>query len=90
MEFRTQVQLLFKEFLLRSAPFIDFLLIGIHAGAGWNYPSSNTSHGIQANRGLKDVEVKEIIAGISSLIYPVQLCISCTTMYILYNYSVSQ
>ena len=71
MEFRTQVQLLFKEFLLRSAPFIDFLLIGIHTGAGWNYPSSTTIHGIQANQGLsyqmlEDVEVKEIIAGISS------------------------
>ena len=35
------------------------------------YPFSNTIHGIQANRGLsyqmlEDVEVKEIIAGISS------------------------
>ena len=62
---------LVKEFLPRSAPFIEFLSIGIHAGAGCNYPSSNTSHGIQANRDLsyqtlEDVEVKEIVAGISS------------------------
>ena len=45
--------------------------MGIHSGAGWKYPSSDTIHGIQANQGLSyqmlnDVEVKEIVAGISS------------------------
>ena len=63
---------LLNEFLPRSAHFIDFLSIGIRTGAGWNYPSSNTTYGIQANQGLsyqmlEDVEVKEIVAGISSL-----------------------
>ena len=61
----------FGEFLPRSAPLVDFLSIGIHTGAGWKYPSSDTFLGIQANPGLsyqmlEDVEVKEIVAGISS------------------------
>ena len=62
----------FEEFLPRSAPLLDFLSIGLHSGAGWKYPSADTIHGIQQNRGLsfqmlKDVEVKEIVAGVSSL-----------------------
>ena len=61
----------FEEFLPRSAPLADFLSIGLHSGAGWKYPSANTIHGIQKDTGLsfqmlKDVEVKEIIAGVSS------------------------
>ena len=61
----------FKEFLPRSAPLVDFLSIGIYSGSGWKYSSSDTIHGIQANQGLfyqmlEDVEVKEIVAGISS------------------------
>ena len=61
----------FEEFLPRSAPLVDFLSIGIHSGAGWKYPSADTIHGIQRNRGLsfqmlKDVEVREIVAGVSS------------------------
>ena len=61
----------FEEFLPRSAPLVDFLSIGLHSGAGWKYPSADTIHGIQRDRGLsfqmlKDVEVKEIIAGVSS------------------------
>ena len=61
----------FEEFLPRSAPLVDFLSICLHSGARWKYPSSNTIHGIQRDRGLsfqmlKDVEVKEIIAGVSS------------------------
>ena len=61
----------FGEFLPRSAPLVDFLSKGIHAEAGWKYPSWNTIHGIQANRGLsyqmlENVEFKEIVAGISS------------------------
>ena len=32
----------FEEFLLRSAPLVDFLSIGIHSGAGWKYPSADT------------------------------------------------
>ena len=61
----------FKEFLPRSAPLIDFLSIGIHSGAGWKYPLADTIHRIQANWGLSyqmldDVEVKDIIAGVSS------------------------
>ena len=48
-----------------------YLSIGLHSGAGWKYPSAQMIHGIQANRSLsyqmlKDVEVKEIIAGKSS------------------------
>ena len=39
----------FKDFLLRSAPLINFLSIGIHSGAGWKYPSADTIHRIQAN-----------------------------------------
>ena len=39
----------FEEFLPRSAPLIDFLSIGIHTGASWKYPSSDSIHGIQAN-----------------------------------------
>ena len=61
----------FEEFLPRSAPLVDFLSIGIHSGAGWKYPSDDTIHGIQRNRGLSyqmldDVEVREIVAGVSS------------------------
>ena len=61
----------FEEFLPRSAPLIDILSIGLHSGAGWKYPSADTIHGIQINRGLsyqmlKDVEVREIVAGVSS------------------------
>ena len=61
----------FEEFLPRSAPLVDFLSIGIHSGAGWKYPSANTIHGIQRNRGLSyqmlgDVEVREIVDGVSS------------------------
>ena len=61
----------FEEFLPRSAPLVDFLSIGMHSGAGWKYPSADTNHGIQKNRGLSyqmlgDVEVKEIVAGVSS------------------------
>ena len=61
----------FGEFLPRSAPLMDYLSIGLHSGAGWKYPSAQTIHGIQAGRGLsyqmlKEVEVKEIIAGKSS------------------------
>ena len=61
----------FEEFLPRSAPLVDFLSIGLHSGAGWKYPSSDTIHGIQRDRDLsfqmlKDVEVKEIITGVSS------------------------
>ena len=61
----------FKEFLPRSAPLVDFLAVGLHSGAGWKYPSFNTILGIQQNRGLsfqmlKEVEVKEIVAGVSS------------------------
>ena len=61
----------FEEFLPRSAPLVDFLSIGLHSGAGWKYPSADTINGIQRDRGLsfqmlKDVEVKEIIAGVSS------------------------
>ena len=59
----------FKEFLPRSAPLVDFLAVGLHSGAGWKYPSLNTILGIQQNRGLsfqmlKEVEVKEIVAGV--------------------------
>ena len=55
----------------RSAPLVDFLSIGLHSGAGWKYPSADTIHAIQKDRGLsfqmlKEVEVKEIIAGVSS------------------------
>ena len=55
----------------KSAPLVDFLSIGIHSGAGWKYPSAATIHGIRANRGLSyqmldDVEVKVIVAGVSS------------------------
>ena len=61
----------FAEFLPRSAPLVDFLAIGLHSGAGWKYPSPNTIHEIQQNRGLssqmlKEVEVREIVAGVSS------------------------
>ena len=61
-----------EEFLPRSAPLVDFLSIGLHSGAGWKYPSPDTIHGIQQNRGLsfqmlKEVEVKEIVAGVSSV-----------------------
>ena len=61
----------FEEFLPRSAPLVDFLSIGQHSGAGWKYPSANTIHAIQKDQGLffqmwKEVEVKEIIAGVSS------------------------
>ena len=61
----------FEEFLPRSAPLVDFLSIGMHSRAGWKYPSTDTIHGIQKNRGLSyqmlgDVEVKEIVAGVSS------------------------
>ena len=61
----------FEEFFPRSAPLVDFLSIGLHSGAGWKYPSADTIHGIQKDRGLsfqmlKDVEVREIIAGVSS------------------------
>ena len=61
----------FKEVLPRSAPLVDFLSIGIPSRAGWKYPSADTIHGIQASQGLsyqmlKDVEVKEIIAGVFS------------------------
>ena len=61
----------FEEFLPRSAPLVDFLSIGLHSGAGWKYPSANMIHAIQKNQGLsfqmlKEVEVKEIIAGVSS------------------------
>ena len=61
----------FKEFLPRSAPLVDFLSICIHSGAGWKYPSVDTIHRIQKNRGLSyqmlgDVEVKEIVSGVSS------------------------
>ena len=60
----------FKEFLPRFAPLIDFLSIGMHSGAGWKYPSADTIHGIQKNRGLSyqmifNVEVKEVVAGVS-------------------------
>ena len=59
------------EFLPRSAPLIDFLAVGLHSGAGWKYPSLNTVLGIQRNlelslQMLKEVEVKEIVAGVSS------------------------
>ena len=63
----------FEEFLPRSTPLVDFLSIGICSGAGWKYPLAlaDTIHGIQKNRGLSyqlldDVEIKEIIAGVSS------------------------
>ena len=42
------------EFLPRSAPLVDFLSIGIHSRAGWKYPSADTIHGIQKNRGLSN------------------------------------
>ena len=42
----------FKEFLLRSAPLVDFLSIGMHSRARWKYPSANTIHGIEKNRRL--------------------------------------
>ena len=55
----------FEEFLPRSAPKVDFLSTGLHSRKGWKYPSADTNHGIQKNRGLsfqmlKDVEMKEI------------------------------
>ena len=63
----------FKEFLPRSArsPLVDFLSIGIYSVADWKYPSAAAIHGIQANQGLSyqmlhDVEVKEIVTGVSS------------------------
>ena len=61
----------FEEFLPRSAPLVDFLSIGLHSDTGWKYSSANTIHTIQKDRGLsfqmlKEVEVKEIIAGVSS------------------------
>ena len=57
----------FGKFLPRSSPLVDYLAIQLHSGAGRKYPSAQTIHGIQANRGLsyqmlEDVEVKEIIA----------------------------
>ena len=60
----------FKEFLPRSAPLVDFLSIGMHFGDGWKYPSADTIHRIQKNRGLSyqmlgEVEVKEIVAQVS-------------------------
>ena len=66
----------FVEFLPRSAPLVDFLSIGLHSGAGWKYPSADSIHGIQTDPGLsfqmlKDVEVREIIAGVSS---PEEIC----------------
>ena len=61
----------FREVLPRSAPFVDYLAIDLHFTAGWKYPSAQTFHGIQADFGLsyqmlRDVEVKEIIAGKST------------------------
>ena len=50
----------FEEFLPRSAPLVDFLSIGIHSGAGWKYPSADTIHGIQRNRGLSFQMLKEV------------------------------
>ena len=52
----------YLEFLPRSAPLFDYLSIGLAIEAGWKYPSSDTIHGIQRDRGLsyrmlKGVEV---------------------------------
>ena len=61
----------YLEFLLRSAPLVDYLIIGMATRAGWIYPSSDTIYGIQSDCGLsykmlKDIEVQEIIAGKST------------------------
>ena len=49
----------FEEFPPRSAPLVDFLGIGLHSGAGWKYPSANTTYPRNPERQrfiLPDVE----------------------------------
>ena len=60
-----------KEFLPMGAPLLDFLAVETEGSAGWKYPRLEELRSYQENRGLtfsvlEEVEVREIICGIST------------------------
>ena len=63
--------LLNKEFLPMGAPLLDFLTVETEGPTGWKYPKLEDLREYQSNRGLtfsvlEEVEVREIICGIST------------------------
>ena len=60
-----------KEFLPMRAPLLDFLTVDTEGPTGWKYPRLEDLRYYQTNRGLtfsvlEEVEVREIICGIST------------------------
>ena len=60
-----------EEFMPMGEPLLDFLAVDTESSAGWKYPKLEELKSYQANRGLtfsvlKEVEVREIICGISA------------------------
>ena len=60
-----------KEFLPMGAPLLDFLTVDTEGPTGWKYPRLEDLRYYQTNRGLtfsvlEEVEVREIICGIST------------------------
>ena len=60
-----------EEFLPMGAPLLDFLTVDTEGPSGWKYPRLEELRSYQVNRGLtfsvlEEVEVREIICGIST------------------------
>ena len=60
-----------EEFMPMGAPLLDCLTVDTEGPAGWKYPKLEELRSYQVNRGLtfsvlKEVEVREIICGIST------------------------
>ena len=60
-----------EEYLPMGAPLLDFLTVETEGSAGWKYPKLKELRSYQDNRGfpfsvLKEVEVREIICGVST------------------------
>ena len=60
-----------KRYLPMGAPLLDFLLVETEGPAGWKYPNLKNLKECQENKGLtfsvlEEVEVREIICGVST------------------------
>ena len=60
-----------EQFLPVDAPLLDYLVYDVKKPEGWKYPKLKELEGYQSNRGLnlgmlKEIEVKELVCGVSS------------------------
>ena len=60
-----------KDYLLVQAPLLDYLTVETKGSTGWKYPKIQELRSFQQKRGLtysvlEDVQVNEVICGISS------------------------